>query len=264
MKTFIHRRLPESFRQRWHFFRHHDDYVHLPKGSIKFFEDGLMTQQSTHFLHDQKFIRAYELGAATTSWKGASIRWRAYVACWAGQHAALLPGDFVECGVNRGGLARAIVDYVSFESLNKSFFLIDTFTGLVPEYLTAGEKSKGLLAHYSYYEGDALEAVRETFAPFPNVRPIRGTVPEILEDIPSEQVAFLSLDMNCVWPEQKAAEYFWDRLVPGGVILQDDYGFDMHEEQRKMMDQFAADRGVSVLALPTGQGLIFKPSSSAA
>jgi hypothetical protein len=260
MKALIRRLLPESFLERWHFFRHHAQDVHIPKGSVTFFEDGLLTQQSAHFLEDEKFKRAYELGAATNSWKGASIRWRAYVACWAGQHAALLPGDFVECGVNRGGLARAIVDYVRFETLNKKFFLVDTFKGLVPEYLTPDEKAKGLLDHFNYYEDNPLAAVRETFAPFPNVVVVEGAVPDILPDIPSKEVAYLSLDMNCVLPEQKAAEYFWDRIVPGGIILSDDYGFNLHEEQRKMMDRFAASRGVAVLALPTGQGIIFKPS----
>lgn len=85
-------------------------------------------------------------------------------------------------------------------------------------------------------------------------------MPEILPRIPAERVAYLSLDMNCALPEQRAAEYFWDRIVPGGIILHDDYDFALHEEQRKMMDRFAASRGVPVLALPTGQGIILKPS----
>jgi O-methyltransferase len=260
MKGLFRRFLPENLHKRLHFFRHHADYVHVPKEFVTFFEDGLLTHQGAAFLEDEKFSRAYKLGAETNSWKGASIRWRAYVACWAAQHAALLPGDFVECGVNRGGLARAIVEYVRFETLPKRFFLVDTFKGLVSDYLTSEEKTKGLADHYNYYEDDSLGAVRQTFAPFSNVVILQGAVPDILPDIPAEQVAYLSLDMNCVWPEQKAVEYFWDRMVPGGIILHDDYGFNLHEEQRRMMDQFAASRGTAVLALPTGQGLILKPT----
>jgi O-methyltransferase len=260
VKKLLRRLLPESLVRRVHFFRQHKQYIHIPKEYVTSFEDGMLTQHSAAFLEDKKFISAYKLGAATNSWKGAAIRWRAYVACWAGQHAAMLPGDFVECGVNRGGLARAIVDYVGFEKLQKKFFLVDTFNGLVPQYLTADEKRKGLLEHYNYYEDDSLGAVRETFAPFSNVVVVQGSVPEILPEIPSKCIAYLSLDMNCVWPEQQAAEYFWDLMVPGGIILSDDYGFDLHEEQRRMMDRFAASRGVAVLALPTGQGIIFKPA----
>jgi hypothetical protein len=153
-----------------------------------------------------------------------------------------------------------LVDYLRFETLNKRFFLVDTFKGLIPEYLTPDEKRKGLLATYKYYEDNSSAAVRETFAPFSNVVVIEGAVPDILPNVPSERIAYLSLDMNCALPEERAAEYFWDRIVPGGIILHDDYGFKLHEEQRKMMDRFAASRGIPVLALPTGQGIILKPS----
>jgi O-methyltransferase len=262
MKSLARSLLPESLLRRWHLFRHHAQYVHIPKRSITFFEDGLLTgeEHSVAFLKDERFTRAYELGANTNSWGGRSIRWRAFVACWAGQYAARLPGDFVECGVNRGGLSRMIVDYLRFETLNKKFFLVDTFKGLIPEYLTPDERRKGLLAIYNYYEDNSLAAVCETFAPFSNVVVMEGAVPEILPHIPSERIVYLSLDMNCALPEQRAVEYFWDRIVPGGVILHDDYGFELHEEQRKMLDRFAASRGVPVLALPTGQGIILKPS----
>lgn len=40
-------------------------------------------------------------------------------------------GDFVECGVNRGGLSRAVMHYVDFERLDKQFWLLDTFEGPV-------------------------------------------------------------------------------------------------------------------------------------
>ena len=41
-------------------------------------------------------------------------------------------------------------------------------------------------------------------------------------------------------------------------MLRDDYGSALHSEQQKAFDRFARNRGVQVLALPTGQGLIFK------
>jgi hypothetical protein len=56
-------------------------------------------------------------------------RWRVYTACWAASHAVNLPGDFVECGVNRGGMALTIMEYLNFNSLGKRFFLLDTYCG---------------------------------------------------------------------------------------------------------------------------------------
>jgi hypothetical protein len=66
--------------------------------------------------------------------------------------------------------------------------------------------------------------------------------------------------MNCVEPEIAAAEFFWDKMSPGGVIVLDDYCYSGHYRlQNRAFQEFAERRNVEVLALPTGQGLIFKP-----
>lgn len=64
--------------------------------------------------------------------------------------------------------------------------------------------------------------------------------------------------MNNVIPEIAAISHFWDRLVPGAVVLLDDYGVRRFEMQKRGMDEFATRRGVEILSLPTGQGLILK------
>jgi O-methyltransferase len=250
--------VPPPLLVRLHHFRRHQDYIWLPKEAVRYGEDQLFTLNAAPFLDDDDFLRAYHAGAQTNSWHGLSIHWRAYVACWAASYASKLDGDFVECGVNRGGLARAIVDYVGFERLNKNFYLIDTFSGLVSAYLSQEEIEKGIPSTYSYYNDNSAELVRKTFAPFKNVNIVQGIVPDVLPSLPITRVAFLSLDMNCTMPEISAAEFFWQRMVAGGVMVLDDYGNPQHCEQQKAFDRFARDRGVQVLALPTGQGIVFK------
>jgi hypothetical protein len=66
--------------------------------------------------------------------------------------------------------------------------------------------------------------------------------------------------MNCVQPEIAAMEYFWPKLVAGGVVIIDDYGFSGHEAQKTAADTFAESVGVKILSLPTGQGLMLKPT----
>jgi len=48
----------------------------------------------------------------------------------AADKASRLGGDFVECGVNRGGYSRAVMHFVDFPRLGKTFYLLDTFHGL--------------------------------------------------------------------------------------------------------------------------------------
>ena len=56
------------------------------------------------------------------------------------------------------------------------------------------------------------------------------------------------------------AKHFWERVVPHGAILLDDYAYPGYEEQKVAWDHFAEDKGLQILSLPTGQGLILKPS----
>jgi O-methyltransferase len=223
---------------------------------IRFQEDGLATVHNCDFLQDPRFQRAFAAGAATGSWYGSSIRWRAYTVCWAAERALSLPGDFVECGVNKGGLARMILEYVDFDGSGKSFFLFDTFKGMPKSHLADGERTGD---HFNYYT-ECLDEVKRTFSPFRSINIVPGIVPESLTGQTIEQIAFLSLDMNCVMPEIAAAEHFWPKLVSGAVIVLDDYGWDdLHLLQKQAFDEFARSKGVSVFLLPTGQGLIFKP-----
>lgn len=222
-------------------------------GTSAYSEDGLTTSHIPVFNEDRKFLEAYTLGKATSSWREADLRWRVYVACWVANKVKELPGDFVECGVNRGGISRAVIHYVDFETLNKKFYLLDTFNGF-PENL----REVASKANLDDYE-DCYNAVLETFRPFPRVKIVRGPVPQTLPQVDSDRISYLSIDMNVAEPEIAAAEYFWGKMVPGGVILLDDYCYSrFYERQRRAFDEFVQRRGSSVLAMPTGQGLIFK------
>lgn len=87
---------------------------------------------------------------------------------------------------------------------------------------------------------------------------IEGPIPETLVCVQTKAVSFLHIDMNCIPPEVAAFEYFWDSVVPGGIILFDDYAYHDHTLQKNAMDGVAATVGHKILSLPTGQGLLIK------
>jgi hypothetical protein len=222
--------------------------------------DDLVSWHNPEFLADPAFIHAVELGNDRHSWDlSRDVRWRYHVILWAAWRAARLDGDFVECGVNRGGFSRAIVDYLDFGRLQKTFYLMDTFNGLVETYISPEERANGVSREAYAKYSECFDDVREAFRPFPNVVLVRGPIPDTLAQVTPAKVSYLSIDMNVVIPEIAAAEHFWDRLVSGAVMILDDYGHLTYVLQKHAFDAFAADRGVQVLLLPTGQGLIFKP-----
>ena len=91
-----------------------------------------------------------------------------------------------------------------------------------------------------------------------NVKIIKGVVPRSLHKAPIDKVAFLSIDMNCAEPEVAAINYFWEKLVPGAIVVFDDYEWPQHKAQRRTLNDFALQKQTQILPLPTGQGLIFK------
>ncbi len=216
-------------------------------------EDGLATIHNADFRHDPLFKRSYD--AALQMDSSNQMRWRSHVAQWAGYQASLLDGDFVECGVNRAFLSTAVINATDFSRFDgkKTFYLIDTYAGLVPEQI--GEKDAA--AHFNEYP-DVYEFVKKAFSNCPNVRVVRGAVPEVLDSVEIAQVAYLSIDMNCAMPERAALEHFWPKMVTGGLVLLDDYGWRGHEEQKRCFDEFAVSVGARILSLPTGQGLLLK------
>jgi len=214
-----------------------------------FLGDGLLTFHTADFLRDPKFMHAYELGKATGSWNGSDPVWRVNVACWAARHALSLPGDFVECGVNRGGMARAIVEYTDFGRFtDRRFFLLDTYKGH-PDVAQPNRAS---------YEECYTDVVK-TFLPFPNVKIVRGLIPDTLSEVDSQKVCYLSIDMNHAPPEIAAARFFFPKLMSGAVVLLDDYAFsEAYRPQKTAFDDLASELGFSILSLPTGQGMIIK------
>jgi O-methyltransferase len=227
-------------------------------------QDGLATKHNTDFLRDPRFITAYQAGVAAGSWtrdgKPTPNHYRVYVLLWAADRASLQQGDYVECGVFRGSSAMAVLHYVDFSKQNRKFYLLDTFHGLPDAYVSDEEKSLGMLnINKIQYSEDIYESVKERFRPFNNVILVRGAIPDTLSSVVSPKICFLHLDMNYAGAEIAAADYYWDRLVNGGSIVLDDYAFLAHPVQKRQFDAFAARRGVPILTLPTGQGLLIKP-----
>jgi hypothetical protein len=245
---------PKNFSRLLHIVRPTWDVI---SGPFTYNEDGMATSHNADILLEDRFARSYQAAKNTGSWPHTDLRWRVYVACWAAEKGMRLEGDFVECGVFRGGLAMAVAVYTDIKNCSRSMYLLDTFTGLSEKYAATEEQS---VDYYMRKYDDIAGQVRETFMNYPNIKIIQGAVPETLSQVPSKKIAYLSLDMNSAVPEIAAAQYFWDKLVPGAVIVLDDYAYKgNHSRQKAEFDQFAAERSVSVLSMPTGQGLLFKP-----
>ena len=229
-------------------------------------QDGLRSIHNHDFMREFLFCQAYERGCRAAS--DYNWHWRVHIGLWAAFTSSKLAGDFIECGVNRGFLSSAIMEFLDWDSQNKVFYLLDTFEGLDLNYVSDEERqcnyikrNKSALKSHFYVRG--VESVKANFSQWKNVRIIKGKIPETLSQVEATSVAYLHLDMNCSAPEVAAINYFWNCLLPGAVVLLDDYAYKGYEPQKHAMDLFAKEKHVMIASLPTGQGLLIKPPEEA-
>ncbi len=216
-------------------------------------------------LTERAFDRAYKEAARlnTAGWPDGvpDIRWRAHVCCWAAKNALSLQGDFVECGVHTGLLSLTVAHFLNFATLNRTFWLLDTFAGIPLERVSLEEKAHAAMLNGALYF-DCYEVARNNFAPFPNARLVRGILPDSLVNTQINQIAYLSMDMNNAAAEIATFEHLWPKLSPGAIVVIDDYAFSGYEAQFRAWNDFANSKNQMVLTIPTGQGILIKPASS--
>jgi O-methyltransferase len=172
-----------------------------------------------------------------------------------------LPGAIVECGVWRGGsmqaAARALLGRGSGD---RELHLFDTFEGMPPptaedrrlegphaSELLAAQPETGTLWAKASLE-DVQAGMARTGYPDERVHYHPGLVQETLPALAPEQIALLRLDTDWYASTRHELEHLYDRLVPGGVLIIDDY--DYWEGSRRAVDEFLARTGHRLLLVP--------------
>jgi O-methyltransferase len=237
-----------------------------------FWGDRLLTIDKTMgFFEDPAFAKAWESVRGAHEYdqydNRQSIAWRMHTLVWAGRQALQLPeGDFVECGVFQGDMSLMVYHAAGIAGSERRMHLFDSFDGIDPARAAAGEY--GLSSNYiaesnvHYRRPGLYESVRDRFASMPEVSIHKGFLPEALKERTPEKIAWLHIDLNAAIPEVETLEVLFDRVVPSGAVILDDYGWLVLRAQKDAEDAFFAKRGYTVLELPTGQGLVIKRPGS--
>jgi O-methyltransferase len=175
-----------------------------------------------------------------------------------------LSGDIAECGCYRG-----LSSYTICQTLNEEgggfdgtgHHIFDSFAGLstpTPEDdIAPSDPKKSDLAammHPGYF-ACPMEHVQFHLSDFPGIAYHPGWLPESLADVPERSYRFVHLDVDLYEPTAGSLEYFYPRLVPGGIILTDDYGWP---GARRAFDEFCAANKIAFDTFPTQQAVLRK------
>jgi O-methyltransferase len=171
-----------------------------------------------------------------------------------------IQGDFVECGVWRGGSTMAAIDtlmkagqtdreiylYDTFEGMSEPTEHDKVFTGTAADELLNTSTREDATSVWCY---SALEEVKTNVStlkyPASRVHYVKGKVEDSIPQTLPGKIALLRLDTD--WYESTAHElkHLYPLLVPGGVIIIDDYGH--WEGARKAVDEYIENEKLQLL-----------------
>lgn len=190
----------------------------------------------------------------------AALKWRHYFVHWTASTACQIraPGErnFVELGVCDGLTAWYAIDARMQHHCNGQFYLYDAWAAMRSDLLTRSEKtSEGSYAYLSLENAQRNLALSGASDFVYN----KGYLPESFATCPNPAtVAWLHIDLNSALPTLASLDFFWDKMLPGGIVLFDDFAWPGYEDTRRQIEAWSDERGFDILHLPTGQALISK------
>ena len=154
-----------------------------------------------------------------------------------------LDGRIAECGCFRGLSSFLLCSRLRQHDAKfdgAGYEIYDSFHGLSdpqPEdalppdadEIVAGTMKPGYFAY-------PQEAVQRALAAFPRISYGAGWIPSAFPN-DEHRYRFAHVDVDLYHPTKASLEYFWPRLVPGGVIVCDDYNWS---GAKRAVDEFAA------------------------
>ena len=215
------------------------------------------------FEHDEEYRRTYEAGLKKTAMPDSTFRRpRFYNLVQLFRATIHLPGDILEAGCFRGLSSYLLCSYARQAEVSysgKGFHIIDSFAGLSEPSQEDLEQVGGVhpRAEGRLYAA-SMSRVQESLSEFPEITYYKGWIPEILNDLPDRQYRFVHVDLDLYEPISASLEYFFPRVVPGGLIVVDDYGYLDFPGAKKAVDEFCTGKGISVVHLTTGNAVVIK------
>lgn len=160
----------------------------------------------------------------------------------------LLEGDLAEVGVYQGGSAQLICEAKG----DKALHLFDTWEGLPQP-----DQKKDLLV-----EGDmnntSLDLVKFNLESYKSVYFYKGIFPDTAGPIMDKTFSFVNLDTDLYSGTKACLEFFYPRMVKGGIIITHDYNDIRTPGVKDAFDEFFSDKPEFIFSHWDTQAMIVK------
>lgn len=169
-----------------------------------------------------------------------------------------LPGDIVELGVFKGSGIATFSKFLEIycPNSNKKIIGFDIFDTI---------KSNKILDKYGDFDKNHMNIVysrvKDTDLSLDSVNKrlenmninkkyilvegdVEETLPKFLEENPGFRISMLYIDVDLKRPTYNGLKYLWDRILPGGIILFDEYEYHKFSESDGV-EQFLNERNIN-------------------
>lgn len=173
---------------------------------------------------------------------------RAYILFQAAQATKNLSGCSAECGVYRGGSSMLIAGI----NPARRHYALDTFEGFPDVISDVDMHEEDGFSDISFIE------IQKMFSNFKNISVCKGKFSESFKNIKDELFSFVYIDADLYISTIECCDFFYPRLVKGGIILFDDYLVPDTPGVKKAVDEFFSGKDEIPIILQTCQAMLFK------
>ena len=171
---------------------------------------------------------------------------------------AQTPGDFLECGVYKGGSAALLARTATHSHLPRTLWLFDVFSGMPPATAVDGSEAPSWVGNLKSSAPRVERLLRRTGADLSRVRIVPGLFQQTFPSVRIPQIALLNVDADWYESVKLCLDTFYDSVVPGGFVSFDDY--HAWPGCRLAVDEFFQSRSLTYPLNPVGEAAWFQKS----
>ena len=160
------------------------------------------------------------------------------------------PISILEIGVYKG--LRSLEMIKAAQSFNSRII----FTGF--DMFEMFFEKKNILRNELSKKPKSEQVISDLLREHASVKLVKGKLPGTINKVKLNKISFLHIDLNSSKAEILSVTKVWNKINKGGIILLDDYCYSGYLDTKNAWNKFAKEKKISILPLPTGQGVIFK------
>lgn len=170
--------------------------------------------------------------------------------------SAKLQGALIEVGVWRGGTGALIAKSAELNGIKDTLYLCDTFEGVVKAGIKDSQYKGGEHANTSREIAEELVFQKLKIN---NIKVLQGIFPdETAKLVHEDMFRFCHIDVDVYQSAKDIIDWIWPKMVIGGIIVYDDYGFKTCDGITKFVNEERVNKDRLVIHNLNGHAIVIK------